>query len=92
MIDQTWLAESWAGPVAVNPSLRVLRTPHAIEGVSACAVVWLARVSEREMSPTPLTCSFVSEGGAMRAKVLVRDPILCPRGDLRINHTPAPWG
>ena len=51
MIDSTWPAESRAGPVAVSPSRRVLRTPHGSGGVSACALVWLARVSEGEMSP-----------------------------------------
>jgi hypothetical protein len=81
MIDQAWLAESWlAQPQSVLPcECSGLHT--RLKGVSACTVVCLARVSEREMSPHAADLRLCVRRWPMRAKVLVRDPILCPRGD-----------
>jgi hypothetical protein len=45
-------------------------------------LVRLVRVSEGEMSPTPMTTGFASEQRGLEANALVRGLPLCPRGDL----------
>ena len=45
-------------------------------------LVWLGRVSERDMSPTPMTSGFESEQRRLEANALVRSLSMCPRGDL----------
>jgi hypothetical protein len=57
---------------------------------TAASALWLVRVSEKGSgTPTTLTCSFALKQEGAQTEALVRDLLMCPRGELHINHTPS---
>jgi hypothetical protein len=69
------------------PSARVRTTSALILQGLFWRQLWVAPVSERDVNPHAADLHFPVRDDDHRGKVLVRELCLCPRGDLRTDHT-----